>query len=267
MALIVSAVLICVFLPPLVGSSAAAAVKPAAAAVAQTPVMSSGVPKTTQEHQDQTRAMAILMRYLFNTVAIGGFIVIVLIAGIRLMRGRIKTAVDYYKTERVQRKLAQSDLVNEREHLLSMLEGLLDVYFLMDGEGRCHTIINNHNDPWWPTGGDDQMGVDDLFPQELAPTVRAAIRQTLRENAPQTLEFKKIHNGEEGWFESRTAPLRPYGGESERVIWIVRNITERKQAIGQCSRAVNETCLGGGEATSGDLRGTSRHHRTKSGSQ
>ncbi len=188
-------------------------------------------PLTDEDADHLVPAIAQTLRYLFNTLAIAGFAAIVLLAAMRILRGKITRAREKQRVEQEQRKLAEADLARQRAHLLTILESLLDIYILVDENGDCHAIVNNQNDPWWPTEAVPGMTVEDLFPGDMVPLVRKTISQTLRENLSQTIEFKKNVGGEDGWFESRTAPLRTHDDDPARVIWIVRNITTRMNAI------------------------------------
>ena len=176
-------------------------------------------------------AIAQTLRYLFNTLAIAGFTAIVLLAAMHILRVKVTKAREKQRAEQEQRKLAEADLARQRAHLLTILESLLDIYILVDEKGGCHAIVNNQNDPWWPTEAVSGMTVEDLFPADMVPLVRKIISQTLRENLSQTIEFKKNVGGDDGWFESRTAPLRTHADDPARVIWIVRNISTRMNAI------------------------------------
>ncbi|MCG8510014.1 MAG: PAS domain S-box protein, partial [Rhodospirillales bacterium] len=212
-------------------------VLPAAAALAQETVPPADVgvlpspPLTDKDADHLVPAMAQTLRYLFNTLAIAGFAAIILLAAMRILRRKVRKARRKQRAEEEQRRLAEADLARQRAHLLTILESLLDIYILVDEKGGCHAIVNNQDDPWWPRETVPGMTVEDLFPADVVPVVRKTISQTLRENLSQTIEFKKSVDGEDGWFESRTAPLRTLEDDPARVIWIVRNISARMNAV------------------------------------
>jgi PAS domain S-box-containing protein len=189
------------------------------------------VPITDKDAAHLVPAMAITLRYLFNTMAIAGFVLIVLLAAMWLLRLKVQTAREKQQAEQRQRQLAEANLSRQRAHLLTILKSLLDIYILVDEAGGCHAIVNNQNDPWWPNEALAEMTVEDLFPADLVPVVRKTISRTLREGLSQTIEFRKTVDGQEGWFESRTAPLQAHEDDPARVIWIVRNISARMSAI------------------------------------
>ena len=189
------------------------------------------VPITDKDAAHLVPAMAITLRYLFNTMAIAGFVLIVFLAAMWLLRLKVQTAREKQQAEQRQRQLAEANLSRQRAHLLTILKSLLDIYILVDDAGGCHAIVNNQNDPWWPNEALPEMTVEDLFPADLVPVVRKTISRTLREGLSQTIEFRKTVDGREGWFESRTAPLQAHENDPARVIWIVRNISARMSAI------------------------------------
>ena len=195
------------------------------------PTMPGTVPAPHDDPKHLVPAMAITLRYLFNTLAIGGFVVIVFLAGVRLLRRKAESAQRKMLQEFEHRVAAEADRNRQRSHLVSILDGLLDVYLLLDGAGRCHTIINNRKDPWWPENATEGMTIGDLFPPELMSDIRDTIARTQRFGTSQTIEFQRLKGREVGWFESRTAPLSAQGDEPARVVWIVRNISARKNAI------------------------------------
>ncbi len=200
-------------------------------AVPPHPTTPSAVPPPHDDPKRLVPAMAITLRYLFNTLAVAGFVFVIFLAGLRLLRLKAAKAKREMLQELDQRVAAEADRNRQRTHLVSILDGLLDVYILLDESGRCNSIINNRDDPWWPKEATDGMTVEDLFPPELIPEIRESIARTLRHNASQTIEFQRQHGDEQGWFESRTAPLPAHGEEPARVVWIVRNISARKNAI------------------------------------
>lgn len=196
-----------------------------------TPDVLKSVPVTDKEAAHLVPAIATTLRYLFNTLAIAGFVIIAFVAAMWLLRNKVQTARRRQQAEQRQRELAEANLIRQRAHLLTILKSLLDIYILVDEEGGCHAIVNNQNDPWWPNETVAGMTVEDLFPADLVPTVRETISHTLSEGVSQTIEFRKTADGQEGWFESRTAPLQASDDDPARVIWIVRNISTRMNAI------------------------------------
>lgn len=219
----------CLFVP-VVGADEAVTISEESPALPATEGLAS-VPMTDKEADHLVPAMAITLRYLFNTLAIAGFVFIVFLAAMRLLRRKVRIARQSQQAEQRQRQVAEANLSRQRAHLLSTLKSLLDIYILVDEDGGCHAIVNNQNDPWWPSEAPDGMTVANLFPADLVPVVKETILRTLRENLSQTIEFRKTVDGEEGWFESRTAPLRAHDDDPARVIWIVRNISTRMNAI------------------------------------
>ncbi|NQU57634.1 MAG: hypothetical protein HQ513_10390, partial [Rhodospirillales bacterium] len=140
------------------------------------------VPMTDKDADHLVPAMAITLRYLFNTLAIAGFVLIVFLGAMRLLRRKVRMARQNQQAEQRQRQLAEANLSRQRAHLLSTLKSLLDIYILVDEDGGCHAIVNNQNDPWWPSEAPAGMTVANLFPADLVPVVKKTISRTLREN-------------------------------------------------------------------------------------
>lgn len=70
----------------------------------------------------------------------------------------------------------------------------------------------------------------DCWPELLAELFNETVKETLRTQKLQQLEYYIENDGERFWFEGRVAPMLDSGGQSDRVIWVAYEITERKRA-------------------------------------
>ena len=118
------------------------------------------------------------------------------------------------------------DLQQEREKNLSILKALPDIIFIIDK----HCIFTNYSvadDGKLFVKPDRFLGkrLDEVLPDDIGFDAMNKVRDTLKTNKMQLLEYKLQIKGEEQWFEARIVPKN----ENE-VLVVTRNITEKENA-------------------------------------
>ena len=70
----------------------------------------------------------------------------------------------------------------------------------------------------------------EVLPEEAADLILAVVRRAIETGKPQTLEYGLDVPIGRVWFEGRAAPMRGTFGEPRMVVWVSRDIIQRKRA-------------------------------------
>ena len=134
---------------------------------------------------------------------------------------RLEIALDITERKRAEQALRESE-----RKLRSIFAAMTDVILIFDGEGRCIEVAPTDT-VFLYRPPDEVQGktLDELFPPEKAAEFLGAIRGALSRKAPVFLDYELTIGQRQVWFASSIAPL-----SEERVIWVARDITERRQA-------------------------------------
>jgi PAS domain S-box-containing protein len=121
----------------------------------------------------------------------------------------------------IQQRLQASEAYSR-----SILNALPDLLFILDKEGIYHHVYaNDGSELLAPPEQLIGKSVHDFLPSELADYVLAGIRQVVNTGQPYTLEYELETPIGHQFYEARLVPYSP-----DRVLALVRNITERKRA-------------------------------------
>ncbi len=125
--------------------------------------------------------------------------------------------------------------------LRMLVESLPDVVLTLDGEGR-HLKVLAQRDGLLLARPEDMRGklIRDIMPRKTADQCVAIIRQTIASGEGQIMEYELDVVEGHRWFEGRTSPLREPDGSIPKVLWIARDVTERKQAEERIQTALKE---------------------------
>jgi PAS domain S-box-containing protein len=125
-----------------------------------------------------------------------------------------------------ERKRAEQALRASEAELRALFAAMTDVILVLDRDGRYQKIAPT--DPAYlykPSA--DLLGkrLDEVFPEEDVDFFLAHIRRALDEGRMHRVEYSLQISGAEVWFDGSVSPM-----SKDSVVWIARNITERKQA-------------------------------------
>jgi two-component system, cell cycle sensor histidine kinase and response regulator CckA len=149
-----------------------------------------------------------------------------------LMKGnllRLAPTIDRVLQEaenhRARWRAEQALKISEQE-LRALFAAMSDVILVFDAEGRHLKVAPSSPEYIYKTAV-ERIGktVHEIFPKETADLFFNYIRRALKENRTQRLEYSLPLEGREQWFEGSVSPM-----SADTVIWIARDITERKQA-------------------------------------
>jgi PAS domain S-box-containing protein len=143
---------------------------------------------------------------------------------------RDKNGVEIYREGSIEditeRKRTEEALRASEAELRALFAAMTDVILVLDAEGRYQKIAPT--DPAYlfkPPA--DLLGkrLHEVFPKEEVDFFLAHIRRALDEGQMHRVEYSLQINGAEVWFDGSVSPM-----SKDSVIWIARDITERKQA-------------------------------------
>jgi two-component system, cell cycle sensor histidine kinase and response regulator CckA len=125
-----------------------------------------------------------------------------------------------------ERKRAEEALRASEAELRALFAAMTDVILVLDAEGRYQKIAPT--DPAYlykPPA--DLLGkrLDEVFPKEEVDFFLTHIRRALDEGRMHRVEYRLQMSGTEVWFDGSVSPV-----SKDSVIWIARDITERKRA-------------------------------------
>lgn len=125
-----------------------------------------------------------------------------------------------------ERKQTADALADSEAELRALFAAMNDVVLVIDCNGVYQKIA-----PTNPTllykPPEELLGksLRDVFPAERAETFINAIRQVVETQKTARIEYELEIDGRVVWFDASVSPM-----EAERILWIARDITDRKQA-------------------------------------
>ncbi|MGB7342110.1 MAG: PAS domain S-box protein [Phototrophicaceae bacterium] len=142
--------------------------------------------------------------------------------------------VAYYSISQdiTKRKQIEIELQNSEYQLRRFAEILPDRAIILDKEGRYVRIIKRIAEPnserYQPSGELIVKSLYDVFDKPFADYCIAQINGVLEEQSVRMIEYDLNHEGEMIYFEGRLAPFIDQETGEMQVIWITRDISERK---------------------------------------
>jgi two-component system cell cycle sensor histidine kinase/response regulator CckA len=126
---------------------------------------------------------------------------------------------------RSARRQTDEALKASEAELRAVFTAMSDLIMVLDAEGRCLRIAPNEASAVYPTAEMIGKTAHDLYTQGKADFFLEHIRRTLVQQRPHRVEYSFGKRDNVVWFEGAVAPM-----SADRVIWIARDITERKRA-------------------------------------
>jgi PAS domain S-box-containing protein len=134
--------------------------------------------------------------------------------------------------EIAERQRMETALLEERNLLRTLIDNLPDYIFIKDSQSYfqinnlAHLQLLGATSPQEITGKRDF----DIFPPELAAQYYADEQQVIQTGVPlvNREEITQDRQGQTQWLLTTKVPFRNSQGEIVGLVWISRNITERK---------------------------------------
>ncbi len=135
--------------------------------------------------------------------------------------------------------------VSERTYaeaeLKAVTAALPDAAFISEESGLITTVLTSAGPmPGRKPETTISRNILDLLPPDTAEVFARALKETLASGKSQVLEYSLSHQGRTFWYETRTAPLLLSGGGRRTVVFLVRDISGRKEGEQRLKSALIE---------------------------
>lgn len=132
-----------------------------------------------------------------------------------------------------QRESIESALRTSEAELRALFAAMTDIITVFDQRGRYVKIVSTNSEPLYsPADVLTGRSIEDVLPPSQAALFLAHIQEALTQNEIINVEYSLTINHEEVWFAATISPL-----PEQRVMWVARNITERRKVLDALSKA------------------------------
>jgi PAS domain S-box-containing protein len=149
--------------------------------------------------------------------------------------------------ERVVRAVATASVETESgvsgDRLRELTNAFPDVAFILDENGRYLEVMSGPETEDLRTVEQEQLvgtSLHDAFPASQADQFLDLVRTTLETGGVETIEYRVETAGGERWYEGRTAPLSDTIDGRVAVVWVARDVTDRRRSQQQLAESKNE---------------------------
>jgi PAS domain S-box-containing protein len=138
--------------------------------------------------------------------------------------------------ERVERAVAAASVETESgvtgDRFRELTNAFPDVAFLLDESGRYLEVLSGPGTQNLRTVEQERLVgkcLHDAFPDEQAERFLDLVHRTLETGGVETIEYEVETDAGERWYEGRIAPLGDTIDGREAVVWVARDVTERRE--------------------------------------
>ncbi|HEY0376493.1 MAG TPA: PAS domain S-box protein [Pyrinomonadaceae bacterium] len=164
--------------------------------------------------------------YELDIIAKGGQRVPLEVSSRLIYEGDRPVGVQGIGRDVTERKRIAAELQSSEAEMRALFAAMPDVILVLDAEGRYLKVApTNPNLLYRPS--DELVGkrLHEVFPRSQADLFLGHIRRALSTAQPVNIDYSLTIEGVETWFEGTVSPM-----PEDSVIWVVRDITERKRA-------------------------------------
>ncbi len=123
------------------------------------------------------------------------------------------------------------DRKRAEDRMRALTSALPDIAYSLDREARFEEVLSSVSPvPGTPPEVLQGRRLAEVLPAEIALALHQTAIQAIETRRTQHIEYQLSDHDTPRWFEGRAAPLVIDAGERHLAVFIVRNITERKQA-------------------------------------
>ncbi|HEY9636814.1 MAG TPA: PAS domain S-box protein [Coleofasciculaceae cyanobacterium] len=136
--------------------------------------------------------------------------------------------VEGFITDITERKRAEEALRSSESELRALFAAMTDVIFVFDVQGRTLKIAPTNPDQKLLSKPAAQMlgkTLHEVFEPEAADTALSYIQQAINTKQTVNVEYSLPTDDREIWFSASISPT-----QEDSVVWVARDITERKRA-------------------------------------
>ncbi len=131
-----------------------------------------------------------------------------------------------YLVDMTERKRVEEALRASEAELRALFAAMTDVILVLDAQGRYLKVApTNPALLYRPVAALEGKTLHELFQQPQADFFLDHVRRALESNRPVNFEYSLNLEGKRTWFAATVSPML-----ADRVIWVARDITERKRA-------------------------------------
>ncbi|MCL1468556.1 response regulator [Argonema galeatum] len=127
--------------------------------------------------------------------------------------------------EIIDRNLLEEKLSFSERKIRAVFEAMTDIVLIVSEEGAIEVVPTNPARSGQTDANLLNLTIEQFFREESGEVWFGKIRQALEENQAIDFDYSLPLDNEEVWFAASLSPL-----PNNSVIWVARNITERKQA-------------------------------------
>ncbi|HEY9650025.1 MAG TPA: PAS domain S-box protein, partial [Coleofasciculaceae cyanobacterium] len=134
--------------------------------------------------------------------------------------------VEGFITDITELKRAEEALRSSEAELRALFAAMTDAIFVFDAQGRCLKIAPT-NPELLSKPAPELLGktLHQVFDRQQAETAMSYIRQAINEKRTVNVEYSLQTGDEEIWFSANISPT-----VENSVVWVARNVTQRKRA-------------------------------------
>lgn len=145
-------------------------------------------------------------------------------------------AVLGFSRDITERHEAEDLVRTSQAELLALFAAMQDVVLVLDRQGHYLKIAEtNAPDRHRPPASWTHKTLGETLPPQIVPPMLGAIGQALDHQAVHKLEYHLPIDEEEVWFEATVIPF-----DQESVLWVARDISDRRQAAIQLQNQAQE---------------------------
>jgi PAS domain S-box-containing protein len=172
------------------------------------------------DHRAFNPAAAEIAHEIANTLAVA------------IRQAQLQERVERHATELEDRVAERTaELARSENRLAAIVSALPDLVFVVDDDGRYLEILTSKEELLYRAPAEmKRRRFHDILPEPLADMHLRLVRQTLETGASQVLEYSLDVQAGERWFEGRTGLLGVEIEGHPAVVFIVRDITDKKRA-------------------------------------
>ncbi|MDJ0652611.1 MAG: diguanylate cyclase [Xanthomonadales bacterium] len=159
---------------------------------------------------------------------------------VQLFSGASCVLVLFLRAAAIENRLIEESLVQSEQRQSALLEAMPDLVFVLDPNGIFLEVLSPSEDllliPAKQILGRNQR---EFFPGKEAARFQEMIDLTLSSGQSQLLEYSLDLADGEHHFEGRTAAIPNYSGDRRAVTFVIRDITQHRQAQSQLRLAAS----------------------------
>ncbi|MEE3719615.1 PAS domain S-box protein [Tumidithrix elongata RA019] len=133
----------------------------------------------------------------------------------------------------IDRKQAEATIQAANAEMRALFAAMDDLILVLDADGRVLKIPSTERQLGFRTFN-DMIGKNpaDIFSSEQATQFVSSIQQCLKTQKTLNIEYSRLNADREVWLNARISPI-----DDETVIWVARDITDRRQAEQEIKQA------------------------------